>query len=360
MRIKPFEIKKNILRPAFWTIITICIVTIGILASLFNKEILAFARCFLQKLFKDNANCIILWVHEHIGLFFWFLLVLTITMFYVREFFVRKDDEYQRNELKSIIRTHPPESFLSYFSNVFPEIFNLLEIDINTQEICEKTIRNLIYILLGLIIKFEDNLDKSRISANIMIFIPSSDENIHSYQANVIFCEPSIDLARTDGVLVVEKSLSTFIDRNNQSDTENPPIDDELQLFSLPIPQIKKWNNLHKVLPGAPYSFCTKESYLFDDVSKVAKWCQDEGDFTEDITNQINDYFLKIDIKSFLSIPIFYKSDDPIGILNIHSNTISLLRSSPKAALNFGNITKPIQVLIGKTLMQYLAYKNRN
>jgi hypothetical protein len=317
------------------TIITLFIIITGGIGSIYSNEIKeVYPFRWKPMPFSGQA-----WV-------FWCLTIVTSCAFYFRQ---KAEDAHRQEaqelvlarakELERLVRTLPPANFLSVFSELYDtaDRMETLALGIapahaekDVLEWCTRVVLRLIAILAE---KFDGDHPGVRYAANIMLFRSSA--SLEAQEKGEIarrleFCDESIAVENLKGVLDLEPKLSTTAEDNNAGPDPN------VRPLAIPIPVNPKVDGRYKILPGAPHAFVNKEADLYTDTANLGKWCDDYGDFTQEIRRKLTHYFdeNKKTIRSFISIPLFRMAEDggdlaeedPIAVLNIHSSRVGLLR----------------------------------
>jgi hypothetical protein len=165
-------------------------------------------------------------------------------------------------------------------------------------------------------------------AANIMLFEPAATLQNESERVRqrLRFAEPEIDVAALEGVLELRLDLSTT------SEAADYGRDPSLQPLALPVPvATRSADGLRcRVLPGAPRAFCERTLDLYVDTWTLGAWCREQGDFTESVCRQVEEYFRsQSNVRSFVSFPLMQlRSQRPVGVLNIHRSKEGILRTS--------------------------------
>ena len=211
-----------------------------------------------------------------------------------------------------------------------------------------------------------------RYAANVMVYIPHSelvderptlDKTLHFWE------RPFADLA---GILDLRPQLSAAVTTAGEDSTPFVP-DPALTPLALPIPvratvlidEVLRY----RVLPGAPYAFVYQDQarnkglYRYPNSSRLADWCRREGDFTEELRRQIEDFFAPHDgqnVRSLVAYPLSrtpipygeppVEREVPLGILNLHADRIDLLGSDRSES--FETATYPLKLLLIRLLRQ--------
>ncbi len=363
MLTKSFEkLKKFAFFKSPWssTIITVLIIVTGGFGAVYPEEI--------KKVYPFR------WHHVPFSWeawIFWALVLVTSVAFYFRQ---KSDDESwesaqnllleRARELEKLIRTLPPANFLSVFSQLYNTADKMESLAFGLPayaadgELLEKCTRVMLRLIATLAQKFDGDHPGIRYAANVMIFRPSASivgEEKAAVLKRLQFCDEAVAIENLKGVLDLRLDLSTT------ADDKEADMDKNLEPIAIPIPVHAKVNDRYKILPGAPYAFVDKEPDLYADTSKLGKWCEDFGDFTAEIRGKLSHYFDTHEktIRSFISIPLFRPDadsadsveEDPIGVLNIHSSRVGLLREQGEPLTHFVAIVRPMQLILSKMVL---------
>jgi hypothetical protein len=342
------------------TIITLLIIVTGGIGSVYSTEIKAvYPFRWGPMPFSLEASV------------FWFLAIVTSCAFYFRQ---KADDAHRHEaqervldrarELERLVRTLPPANFLSVFSQLYNTADKMESVAFGLptepidKEVLEKCTRVVLRLIATLAQTFDGDHSGVRYAANLMMFRPSSDlsaEQKEQIRKRLQFCDDAIGIDNIKGVLDLHPKLSTTAE-----DDESGP-DASVSPLAIPIPLNPKVNGRYKILPGAPHAFVDKEPDLYTDTANLRKWCDDHGDFTEEIKGKLAAYFNTHEktIRSFISIPLFRTSDDgndaigedPIAVLNIHSSRVGLLREQGEPLTHFVSIVRPMQLILTKMIL---------
>jgi len=252
------------------------------------------------------------------------------------------------DELANLIRTLPPEDFLSTLGETYWRCDKMLATvrragaDLGVPEL-EKTIRAVLRGIGSLAQKFDAATWGTVYAANVMLFrLPSffREDAVADLLARLRFREREVNIHALYGVLDLDLALSAAVSGEQQENEGTLP-DTELRPLALPIPALDatrgvggKW----RVLPGAPLAFVKAQQIeapivdLYADTSTLGKWCRDTGDFSPTVVQDLEGYFsgeAGARVRGFASLPLRRHGGDQsiIGVLNIHANRADLLRS---------------------------------
>ena len=102
---------------------------------------------------------------------------------------------------------------------------------------------------------------------------------------------------------------------------------------------------LTALLPGAPNAFAGPKSVDgYTNTHTMADWCERRGDFPPSLCKEVRAYFANgagKDVRSLISRRIDY-DEEPIGVLNIHSNGLNLLGPATERMEIFQEMITPI------------------
>jgi hypothetical protein len=369
------SIHRGLLHALTPTVITFLGLLAGVLGAVYTKEIEEAFPFHLTRLaggFSFRA------------LSFWFCALFSAILFFFREQAVAKDRKKEQQdarvaqealiqrarELEHLIRTHPPANFLAIFARLYDiaalvegRNFGAPQVTTDGESQLAADIRLILRLVATLAQKFDGDNPDVRYAANIMVFKATKDlrqEERSEIKNRLQFCDEDLDVQNLRGILDVELPLST-----TASDIDSK-IDDGLVRFALPIPQNPKSNGRSRVLPGAPMAFVDKVLDMYVDTRNLHKWCDENGDFTVAVKHKLKSYFEAHEqvIRSFVSIPIFggsaLESDNPIAVLNIHSNKPNLLKGDGEPVTHFVDLIRPFQLVLSRLLMVYLALNTKN
>lgn len=309
-------------KPIFSAIVSLLIITAGIIGSVYSDEIKKIIPSFIG---------------ENVQLIFWILLFTAGLLFFFRQHSI----DIKRNEasksLFNAIRTVPPGDFMSTFHELYNKTQETKNEILSSEDIKREEyhylIRNILYAMLTLIDKFDRLHEDTRYGVNIMLFrdnkiIISRKEDISK---KIIFVEKECDYGELAGVLELQKEFTV------SSDTDAAKADEKVEEIILPIPKYLRTELLdrsqgkkYRVLPGAPFAYSEGEISRFSDTRALLDWCDKNGDFTESVKNEIKDYFFGKHyerIRSFLSIPFPKRNKICAGVINMHSNKKGLLEN---------------------------------
>lgn len=330
------SLQKAMRTPAYATGETLLLLFAGLYGSLYATEIRS-ASPFGVRL--GPIEC-------HAALF-WGTAAVALLMFWSRR--RAQDEDRTRAEARlddraaqfeRLIRTLPPDDFLSAFSEVHMDCSDTLGQvwRANPEELTSQTLTHAIQVVLASVASLARSFDGRPIgatySANLMIYRPIEEirfEDVASLRARLRFSDSGVDTSRLAGVLDLRCDLSATLARK----AVYP--DPGLQPLALPIPrEIKSPDGLRsRVLPGAPQAFCGKPLDGYADTSTLGDWCRRAGEFSESVAQDVESYFSG-SVRSFISLPIrFVGGEHPVAVLNIHCDRPSMLKGT-------GTIADPV------------------
>lgn len=304
--------------------LTTLIIITGVWGSLYSneiKKILPFTFLFYSNSYAPYG--------------FWLLVLLTTILFFIRQKAQEQIIQERTDQLYEAIRTVPPADFLITFQTLFSRVTDVKRLflanPVYDKDSLEKLVRTILNAVLGLIERFDKYSDSTEYGVNAMIYVESNNfkQLDEKKVKNILtFIEKECDVNELKGVLILKPELSV-------SSTSRGELDKNLIEFALPIPyehltQNNKGIDLWRVLPGAPIAFVKNEVSSFSDKLGLLEWCNNYGDFTENVKLQLEKYFFaqeKTYLKSFVSIPLPNRKDSVRGVINIHSNKKGMLKN---------------------------------
>lgn len=175
--------------------------------------------------------------------------------------------------------------------------------------------RVLLNYMLTLASRFDNDGDRCRYGANLMVFRASTlmdDSERRAIHDRLHFCEDGVDVSRLAGVLDLVADLSVASDS-----AVNP--DPTLKPIALPISA-----NGADPLPGAPQAFLTGRSILFEAESDLAV-VDGKRVFSKYVMDQMHKFFSTRAgvVESFMCFPVYaprQPGGPPIAVLNLHRN----------------------------------------
>lgn len=193
----------------------------------------------------------------------------------------------------------------------------------------EALIRSQLVCILNAVSSFDANGDKCRYGANVMLYREStgiSSLALAELQTRLKFAESGAHLSNMRGCLDLQTRLSVSTDSRGDPDPQ-------LIGIALPLPILRPGENAldGPVLPGAPYTFLSREPTVFEAASDLDKVRLD-GKFSKFVMDAMGEFFQsrKEVIRSFACFAIYpplQPDAGPIGVLNIHRD-----QENPSAA----------------------------
>jgi hypothetical protein len=293
----------------------------------------------------------------------WLVAVVTAILFFFRQ---QADDEKreqaqqdlvdQAKELERLVRIMPPIKFLDSFATLYQNLDESAEGSLGSPQppfeidVVEKGVRVALSAIATLARIFDGDRPLERYAGNVMLFKESktmSDAEATEITKYLKFCEHGVSIRNLSGVLILEPALST----TTTVDAFSP--DATLAKFALPVPVKSKAGDRYIVLPGAPLAFIENRPDVHEDFSRLRQWCEQNGDFTQSVKDELSDYLASQvgHMQSFISIPLSLPTKSPFAILNVHSRRTGLLRDHPDAVQQFVVIIKPLQAILIKLLL---------
>ncbi|RME12723.1 MAG: hypothetical protein D6816_00630 [Bacteroidetes bacterium] len=360
------KFEKWLRSPWYAVFVTLALVFVGFWGSAYGEEI---RQAFPFYWGQGNLS----WP----ALVFWIALAATAFLFWSQRWAIdrarkrgeERVEEYV-TELSEIIRTMPPRNFLNLFGTIYRQCENLTWSALNggstrNRDDLIKAIRGVLYGYAKLAEAFshDGNGDQVPCSANVMVYFPSSslnDEQRSKLQKMLIMCDSTTCIERLKGVLLLRTDLSACTKKQPGEE------DDELVSIALPVPReiritIKRGRRqVWKVLPGAPKAFALKETDFYVNSTQLLKWCSENGDFTEEVKQHIEDYFQNPatpTVGSFIASHLSKGEGDdedpaevPLGVVNIHRRESGILKNREEAMRSFVSISRPLRLMLYRLL----------
>lgn len=356
------HLRKHALKPWFATAMTLLVLVAGVFGSLYGAEI----RRGLGGLPAPSPR---------VAASGFLLLVLGAGfLFFTRQQEVdrsRRDAEQRlenkTRDLVDVIRTQPPRDFLALFATIYDQCEKSHDAALRCsgadpegdRRSVERWIRQVLRGLAILAQRFDGEPEEDGdYATNLMVFVPASEAiGLPEIRGRLRFCdEEELDMSKLLGVLDLALELSTTAISQDEPDAELVPL-------ALPIPR-KAQDDFRKpgeprprlrVLPGAPLAFVSREMELYTDTRNIGTWMTTEGDFTWQIKEEVERYFLNDErpiVRSFASLPLVRSQSDrrePVAVLNFHRSQDGLFsRRDPKA--QFVPLIRPIQLQLVRML----------
>lgn len=112
--------------------------------------------------------------------------------------------------------------------------------------------------------------------------------------------------------------------------------------FILPVePKHRGWEK--SILPGAPHAFNANHTNVIDDTHSVSF----SKDLDLSITEEIKNYFLNKDFRSFASINIISSTGKQVGIMNVESNKEKVFGQTNREKEDLAEMLQPFCALLG-------------
>jgi hypothetical protein len=300
----------------------------------------------------------------------WAALALFGLMFGLNSWALTAATDHQLKELRSntvrlqeLIRTLPPEEFLSdfqkYLSICFPIATKGSGVTASQAEVREGIV-SILSSLAYMVNLFERSSQKCEYSANIMIFRSFSGLDavqIKDFEQRAKFTErQGAGGDSWSGVLELIPSLAVFL-----KDGVARPDSKRLPRFVLEIPltEYRVSGGKSAVLPGAPEAFCEGSYTFIPDTFNMGAECRKKRALRHSVADSMDSYFRDgegKDIRSFISIPIFAPgataTQEPIAVVNIHNDLETMFQRS--AFELFVPFTAPHTLLLSHLLENFL------
>jgi len=344
----------------FAAFVTVSIIAAGCLVSLYAEEIKHAWPISWHA--KDRMPRSVFWS--------WVVGIVASVTFFVRQVLDQRERDAaqarlvnQAKELEWLVRTMPPAKFLDSFADLYRHVDGSAEGALGQPEppfevdVVEAGIRFALSAIATLARIFDGDITDERYAGNVMLFRKSellTDDELNEIANRLKFCEPGVSAKNLLGVLDLEPALSaTTMDKQAPDPTITP--------FALPVPLIPKAHGRYKVLPGAPLAFIENRPDIHDSFSRLRKWCDDFGDFSQSVKEELSGYLAaqNAHMRSFVSIPLALPNQAPFAVLNLHSVRTGMLRNHPDAAEQFVMIVKPMQMILVKLLIAHGTCQRR-
>jgi hypothetical protein len=271
------------------------------------------------------------------------------------------------DELHQVIRTLPPRPFLVSFQDFlvasYPVIVQGLTGDSALQ------IRDAIVSVLSSLVfmaqRFDGQGKTCTYCANVMLyrdFAGLSIEEMRKLADRAQFCERhSAAGIGWSGVLELRPDLAVFLEHGNTAIT----LKETLPRFVLEVPQPKEREDVEgrsAVLPGAPEAFCSGSYTYVPDTHLMGDTCRRERGLRPAVSTDMDRYFKEgngRDVRSFIAIPLLpsrcgaQTNDEPLGVVNIHSDDTEILRSRDGVEL-FVPMTAPHRLFVAHLIERLL------
>lgn len=321
------------------------------------------------------------WFADAPAVAFWLLVLLAALLYFNRQHAISQNrekaeltmqdraDRLERksNELAGLVRTMPPEAFLSKFR----EIHRTCEDSVYFGYVAEgknhaidelhRAIRSVLGNIMVLAASFDGRPAGRVYGTNLMIFKSTAELDRgkrEKIESRLRFCPPEVCVERLYGVLDLDVQLS--VSSIDESEDELAP-DPALEPIALPVPEeprnpdTDKW----RILPGAPMAFhkermdAEKGFDGYDDISTLPEFCRKSCELPG-VVNEVSAYFSGLDdtIRSFRSIAVPYGvNESPLAVLNIHANQTDVLGGEEQITY-FLDLVGPFTVKLERLLRQ--------
>ena len=261
-------------------------------------------------------------------------------------------------KLERVIRTLPPEGFLSEFEDFYSMAFTQAQSvrdEEATKEELFTAIQTCLLSLLALAHAFDGSPKHLRFAANLMIFrpIPADPQHLLELQRTMIFMEGGADLTKLAGYLELLPAFRTAIDREDLQDAVTPTI-------CLPVPraELRTVGARTTVLPGASSAYCAPHAISWwRDTTQLGQWCRENTALRAEVAAQMEHYFEGDgrSVRSFVCLPFGTTDDeswkDVLGIVNIHSDDVDILGDT--GVRQFVPLARPFMLLLSELWMHY-------
>lgn len=335
-------------RHPFWTgVLTFYVLVVGGYWSLYSSEIRQAFPFYLGPYGGVS------WIA--VGA--WGSAALAWIVFWAREITVIEEQDGVRSEFRAakddlvaLIRTMPPRDFMRRCASITAKTDTLTHLLMRALKGGNTAVaRRAVPFLLRQVARLARSYDSdpnATYGANIMRFVPSADlvpPAGAEVEKRLRFVEEGTTIGGLGGVLDLRPELSS---------TDKVDPDPSLIPVALPIPIDRTCKH---ILPGAPRAFCEGALSVFSDVSVLASWMKEHGDFTDRVRNEVQRYFGEnTAFRSFASLPLAVtdiKRTDLIGVVNIHSGGTGILRGGEGAEM-FHHALQPILGMLARVLRE--------
>lgn len=315
--------------PLFGALIAICMLWVGVCASLFSADIKDATDLFVRRLFLLRFSGAVHWVT---CAFYAALLIFPVGT-YLQFLVKRIRDDRRITELAAAVHEMPNPRAIEHFISDYRMVREIL----SSQEDPSQKLIALLATLRHFAAQFADRAER-RYGVNIMI--ASDREELD--ESLVLFADPSRRFSFHPKILVLDEefALPAFLGRYTAS--------------ALPIPEqaFDQETQLPLAFPGAPWTFLTGEMVVIPDTSEIF---DAPGDFLQSERERMRSFFSLAGqgrfLKSFVSIRLEY-GGEPIGIVNIDSSETDLLGTSASFYSLFEALSMPIVDAIATVLAQ--------
>jgi hypothetical protein len=343
--------------------ITLLLIGTGVAGSIYSPEIrraYPFTWSYPPWSFSAGATT------------FWLLVIACTCLFYARQ---RAEDDarelaqrvlVERSQtLEQLIRTLPPANFLGLLAQILSNADKIMDVLTPLNEVDRddlvQGLRQLLNLIARLAQSFDGDDQSVHYGANIMLVKYAdllSDEQKTEIQQRLLFTDPETSVDQLLGVLDLDAELSA-----TAADAAAHP-DPDLASLALPLPVTAQTETgRYRVLPGAPIAYFTRQADGFTDTDDLRRWCDTEGDFTNAVKDELQNYFRDAAFRSFLSIPLFASpeatdqlNEEPMAILNIHCDRVGLLAHQGEPASHFVSVIRQFQLDLAKLLRKFVEF----
>lgn len=319
---------------------------------------------------------------------FWAIIALTILLFLAKEHWrnrhteklqeaaaaVRDAYEKELKKLLADLKTMPSKDFLDIakenFQATYASFRETLEHDDSApdkQGKLEQGIRRILRSIVILASEFEPGFGLyNRYAVNVMLFHSIDDTlsaaNRELLGDRLVFCDESTKIGGLGAVLDLKTQMSTTLEGSGEPD------DSLVHGFTLPIPLTGHSGAKTRIIPGAPTAAWFGAEQAMNDTRTMHEFCRVHGDFTEQVLNEIKDYFDQghgKDIRSFICMPLYGSCpiEDSagvlvdkrllVGVLNIHSDQTGLLSDENEPFAEYILTLAPFNVLLVELILSW-------
>jgi len=314
--------RRTLKSPGGGTFVAFLLIVAGTLGSLYSTEI----RSATPFAWPSLREAEIAWS----ALQFWFFVVLTSGLFFLRQQAV---DE-SINELVEVLRSQPPSDLLGVFKETYEKCDRVARVESqpNRAELAKK-IRAVLTGLATLARRFDGEAESVRYATNIMIFVPTAhltptSAQVKQLEAFLLHRDPETSLEKYRGILLLEHELSTVVPSGDP--------DMEVKRIAFQIPHtanLKTSGGKWRVIPGAPMAFIKGDCDGYADANRLTEWVRANSVLGDDFVRALDKYFREhgAQVQSFVSLALSDGSgSEPLGVVNIHRNRPDMLRAEQK------------------------------
>jgi hypothetical protein len=267
-----------------------------------------------------------------------------------------RQDEQERLEgmhrrLPDLIRTMPDEDFMHRLGVVIEKVYVL-----DRQATSKEGMLGVVGVMLNgiaILAHLFDGKTGEGFGANAMVFLEGDEAK--PWWPHTLFCGTGVALEGLRGLLVLPHELAASVD--NMRDTS-------IKEIALPVPKDPGMGKTSggtgwMVLPGAPFVFSvsTRFELFATSAAEVDEWCQKEGDHTNNVRDQLREYFKNMPFTGFLSMPLYAPTEayeekrTPMGVLNIHWSKATRIKNREATSL-FVHGLSPLRMLLASRLTE--------